>query len=189
MNATLLSQSVSAASVPAFFSNLCQLVSEQTPSFAIPPTSVESTSLFQWLPLRFPDAGIYQNKCAIPRTGIDPYTNVSYPDLSGSETMEKLYLRSFSHETYLWFDELPDPDPAPYNVANYFNTLKTDAMTDSGRAKDQFHFTQSYEDYQNQSQQGASVGFGFHWQAVSNRVPLNYMVQYVDEQSPADWRV
>ena len=81
----------------------------------------------------------YKNFCAKPRSGIDPYTRQAYPDKAGSAEHEKMWLRSWSNRTYLWYNELPDVHPVGYGVVNYFNLLKTNATTDSGVLKDQFH--------------------------------------------------
>lgn len=46
-------------------------------------------------------ASSYANQCNNVRTGIDPYTGKAYPDQAGSSMYEKMFLRAFSHETYL----------------------------------------------------------------------------------------
>ncbi|MEC8208060.1 MAG: peptidase, partial [Pseudomonadota bacterium] len=52
---------------------------------------------------------------------------------------EKHWLRAWSHETYLWYDEIVDRDPAlTEGVLNYFALLKTENTTDSGAKKDNF---------------------------------------------------
>ena len=95
----------------------------------------------------------YKNFCAKPRSGIDPYTRQAYPDKAGSAEHEKMWLRSWTNNTYLWYREVVDRDPAPYSVAQYFNLLKTEQLTDSGTPKDNFHFTENTAEYQQQIQQ------------------------------------
>ena len=44
---------------------------------------------------------------------------------------EKHWLRAWSHETYLWYNEIVDRDPALTDgVLNYFALLKTQNTTD-----------------------------------------------------------
>ena len=79
-------------------------------------------------------------------SGIDSFTNETYPDKAGSATAEKMYLRSFSHETYLWYDELPDTNPAPIPSLD-FDHLRTREKRPSGADKDQFHFYRNTAEY------------------------------------------
>ncbi len=143
--------------------------------------------LYSWEYGTYLSSSFFGNQCSTPRTGTDPFTNTDYPDLSGSEFLEKMYLRSFSHETYLWYNELPDDDPDnSSSVAHYFDSLKSPELTPSGKAKDQFHFTQSYEEYMSVSQLGESFGFGFNWKVLSIFPSLNYSIKYAEVGSPAD---
>ncbi|HBF71637.1 MAG TPA: peptidase S41, partial [Alteromonas australica] len=50
-------------------------------------------------------------RCETPRTGIDPFTGEDYPDTEGSALEEKLWLRSWTNNTYLWDDEVDDNPP------------------------------------------------------------------------------
>ena len=83
------------------------------------PSSGSSTP--QW------QAGVYapeselKDFCAVPRSGTDPFSGQSYPDKTGSATHEKLWLRSWSNNTYLWYDELDDINPAGYGVLEDFD--------------------------------------------------------------------
>ena len=42
----------------------------------------------------FNPSSTYANRCASPRSGTDPYTNIPYPDTAGSATLENFWLRS-----------------------------------------------------------------------------------------------
>ncbi|WP_305422972.1 S41 family peptidase [Photobacterium leiognathi] len=127
------------------------------------------------------------NRCALPRTGIDPYTNEPYPDKEGSTLIEKLFLRSFHHEEYLWYDEIDDVAPEQFSsVSSYFNQLKTQTVLPSNRAKDRFHFSQSYDAYMSSFSQGISYGFGFNWVYRSTTAPRDLRIAYVDEGSVAN---
>ncbi len=56
----------------------------------------------------FNASSTYANRCASPRSGTDPYTNTAYPDMAGSAALENFWLRSWTHELYLWYSEVPD---------------------------------------------------------------------------------
>ena len=94
------------------------------------------------------------------------------------------WLRSWSHETYLWYDEITDRDPADYDgPIAYFDLLKTNAVTPSGSRKDNFHFTMPTAEYDRQSQSGVAFGYGFQW-AVFDQDPQQIYAAYSDQ---ADW--
>jgi len=65
----------------------------------------------------------------------------SAASLAGICTLDgqKNYVRSFLHESYLWYDEIKDVDAAKYStVASYFEALLVRTPTASGAPKDQF---------------------------------------------------
>jgi carboxyl-terminal processing protease len=73
----------------------------------------------------------FANRCANPRSGIDPFTGSPYPDQAGSAGDENNFLRSWTNETYLWYNEVTYPDPASSgNPREYFDVLKTNATTE-----------------------------------------------------------
>ncbi|AWL11089.1 hypothetical protein HMF8227_00593 [Saliniradius amylolyticus] len=137
-------------------------------------------------------AGVYQDReelrhlCEAPRSGSDPTTGEVFPDQPGSSTDEKLWLRSWSHDTYLWYDELDDIDPAGYGVIEYFELLRTDALTPSGVPKDNFHFTQDTEEYNRQTQGGVSYSYGIEWKFGKLTSPGRELhIAYIESGSPA----
>ncbi|WP_440054829.1 S41 family peptidase [Pseudoalteromonas sp. T1lg65] len=140
-----------------------------------------------WTFGEFAPASQYAHFCQAPRTGVDPYANNQpYPDVQGTAMHEKMWLRSFSNETYLWYDEVADNNPADFNsVIDYFNQLKTFALTPAGREKDEFHFYESYESFQKEAQSGVTSGYGIRWAAISPRPPRNFTVASVEPNSPA----
>jgi len=90
-----------------------------------------------WTAGQFAASDTFKHQCEAPRDGTDPYENVPYPDKAGTAMHEKMWLRSFSNETYLWYDEVEDKDPKhpDFNsddeldtVDKYFRHLKTDAL-------------------------------------------------------------
>jgi carboxyl-terminal processing protease len=138
-----------------------------------------------WTAGQFNNESDFKNFCVSPRTGVDPYNGGVYPDKAGTAAHEKMWLRSWNNRTYLWYREVADVDPSTYSIAAYFNLLKTTAVTDSGAAKDQFHFTQNTADYQQQSQSGVSSGYGIEWAVGSTTVPRSFTVAYTEPNSPA----
>ena len=124
--------------------------------------------------------------CAAPRSGKDPVTGVTYPDVAGTSTDENNFLRSWTNDLYLWFSEVPDLDPSKYTTAaSYFPLLKTSATTPSGAAKDKFHFTYATSTWEQLSQAGASVGYGAILDLVSDTPPRKVIFAYVQTGSPA----
>lgn len=104
---------------------------------------------------------------------------------AGSGLDERNFLRSWSHETYLWYDEIQDRNPANYNdTMEYFGLLKTEATTASGNAKDNFHHAMSTEEWEALAQSGQSLGYGATW-AVTRSWPRELRVAYVEPGSPA----
>jgi hypothetical protein len=136
-------------------------------------------------------AGVFQPKenfdaeCAAPRTGIDPDTQMPYPDVQGSALDEKNWLRSWSNDLYLWYNEIVDQDPAPHSVSAYFDLLKTTARTVSGAPKDQFHFTYDTDEWRALSQSGVVAGYGVEWVILAPAPPRNAVAAYVEPGSPA----
>ncbi|MCX2783960.1 S41 family peptidase [Microbulbifer thermotolerans] len=104
-----------------------------------------------------------------------------------SALWENNWLRSWSHETYLWYDEIEDRDPAGYaDPTEYFALLKTEGYTPSGSKKDNFHYSMPTAEWNQQSESGVSVGYGFQW-AVFNSNPEQVYAAYSDsEEWPAE---
>jgi C-terminal processing protease CtpA/Prc len=126
------------------------------------------------------------NKCSVARTGTDPYTGKNYPDKAGSTLYEKMFLRAFSNDTYLWYDEIPDNNPNNYpSIVNYFDSLVTSSTTASGQKKDRFHFTRSYDEVMKSQQAGLVAGFGFNWKFVNSYAPREVLISYTEDGSPA----
>jgi hypothetical protein len=134
----------------------------------------------------FQPASTFANKCAAPRSGVDPATGRRYPDTAGTSLDEKNFLRSWTHDTYLWFEDVAYTNPAlTPNVLNYFDTLKTMEILPSGRAKDQFHFTYDSAEWYALSESGVSVGYGITWDLVSSTPPRKLVVRFVQPGSEA----
>ncbi len=135
----------------------------------------------------FSDAGTYFAQCQVPRTGINPATGQAYPDVSGTTVDENNFLRSYSNNTYLWYNEITDQDPGLFNdPLVYFDELKTTAMTTSGAFKDKFHFTYDSQEWYDLSQGGVSVGYGANWVILEASPPnRDVRIAYTEPNSPA----
>jgi len=134
----------------------------------------------------YPASSTFADQCQVPRSGIDPSTGKAYPDKAGSTLAEKHFLRSWTNELYLWFNEVTDRDPASVSdVEAYFDLLKTTATVSSGKSKDQFHFTADTAAYYQSSQFGTSLGYGISWAIVQPLPPRRVVVEYVQSGSQA----
>lgn len=140
-----------------------------------------------WQPGVFLDASTFQNQCAVPRTGQDPTNNNQpYPDIAGTTTDENNFLRSFTNDTYLWYDEISDLDPSTFaNTQAYFEQLRTFGTTPSGSPKDQFSFWIDTLEWFNLFQGGVSAGYGATFAVISPSVPREIVVAYTEPNSPA----
>ncbi|MEJ0006596.1 MAG: S41 family peptidase [Steroidobacteraceae bacterium] len=126
-------------------------------------------------------------KCASPRSGTDPFTNMTYPDVQGTSTDENNYLRSWTHQYYLWFDQVPDLNPASYTTADYFQLMKSSATTSSGAPEDkpQFHFSYVTSAWEALESQGVQAGYGVDFVVLAPLPPRSIRVAYVEPNAGA----
>jgi len=134
----------------------------------------------------FPPSSQFAAKCAAPRTGIDSSTGRPYPDRAGTSGDEKRWIRSWTDELYLWYREVPNLSPDSGGTPiQYFDALKTQATTASGKPKDQFHFTYSTDDWHRLSQSGVRSGYGVQWIVIQPAPPRRVVGAYNEPGSPA----
>jgi len=132
-----------------------------------------------WVSGQFTSASGFEAMCASPRSG-------NFPDVQGTVTDENFWIRSYSNDTYLWYDEIEDVDPGNVdNVFDYFDLMKTSATTASGNAKDKFHFTYNTEEWENLSQSGVSAGYGIEFFRGSSAPPRSWLIALVQPGTPA----
>jgi carboxyl-terminal processing protease len=129
-----------------------------------------------WTAGVFTPAATFAGQCAVPRAGIDR---------PGSSVTENNWLRSWTNDLYLWFDEVADRDPALWSTPAYFDLLKTTVTTPSGNRKDRFHFTVDTETWIAFSQSGVSAGYGAEWEILAPSPPRRVVVAYTEPNSPA----
>jgi len=128
----------------------------------------------------------YQNYCAAPRSGKSPYTGQTYPDRSGSLLHEQLWVRSWNYRTYLWYRELPDINPAGYTTPeDYFDDLKTSGLSETGNAKDKFHFWEDTASYEKSTVAGVDAGYGITWAILASKPPRDVRIADTSSGSPA----
>ena len=152
-------------------------------------------------------------RCAAPRAAnvLNPASGRPYADVQGSLTTEKLWVRAFINDTYLWYDEVVPQDPALFvvgasapfvepsdnsrrsivlntsllAVTTYFNSQRSTALAASGRPKDQFHFTIPTAEYTAKTSGGVTAGFGFQVALLASTPPRKAVVAYSDPGSVA----
>ena len=156
-----------------------------TPTPTPNPGTGTTPSAPAWVAGQYPAEESLKNFCAAPRSGIDPFTNSAFPDKSGTADHEKMWLRSWSNRTYLWYRELSDLNPAGYTTENYFNLLRTTAITDSGANKDNYHYQENTFEYKQRTQGGVTSGYGIRWKAGATRPPRDFVIAYTESASPA----
>ena len=128
----------------------------------------------------------FAGQCAAPRAGLDPYTGIAFPDRPGSLATEKTWVRSFIDESYLWYDEVPPLLAGDFATPiDYFDALKTPAVTASGNAKDRFHFTYPTADWNAQSINSTEIGYGIQFAFLSLVPPRDLRIAYTEPGTPA----
>lgn len=139
-----------------------------------------------WVAGVYRDADTFKNLCEAPRSGRSQFTNLTFPDKRGTRTDEKNFLRAWTNETYLWFDEVTDRSPTidSQTPQDYFLLLKTNRTTSSGAPKDNFHFYEPTEDAE-AWEAGISYDYGFRLKVYSSTPPRRYFIAYVEPGSPA----
>lgn len=128
----------------------------------------------------------YWNLCAKPRTGLDS-EGKPFPDRQGTLLDELKFLRAWANQYYLWYNEIPNTyRMADFtNPIDYFNVLKTPALTESGQPKDKYHFTYATEEWEKEQNSGIELGYGVTWKRNSATVPRTWLVAMVEPGSPA----
>ena len=157
--------------------------SSATPSTPVTPVTPAGPA---WTPGVYLPYSTFAAQCAVPRTGNNPQSGQPWPDRQGSVAAENHWLRAWTHDLYLWFDEVADRDPAATaTTAAFFDLEKTTATLASGQARDRFHFTYDTATWLALSQSGVQAGYGIEWGVLASRPPRKVVVQYTEAASPA----
>ena len=98
------------------------------------PQSGNNTPPAQWVAGQFLPEATFFARCAAPRTDTDPVTGQAlHPDVAGSVLDENNWLRSWTNDSYLWYEEILDQDPALFaDPLAYFDELRTVELTPTG---------------------------------------------------------
>ncbi|WP_288380659.1 S41 family peptidase [uncultured Massilia sp.] len=153
----------------------------------VPPVTSTPATEADLNPSTLGDAfSTYWNMCAKPRTGVD-FEGKPYPDRQGTLLDELKFLRAYTNQYYLWYNEIPNT----YKMADftdpvaYFDVLKTSAITPSGKPKDQYHFTYDSDEWDKMQNAGLDLGYGVTWKRNSSTAPRTWLVTLVEPGSPA----
>lgn len=141
--------------------------------------NLDSVAEYVWREGIYPTSSSLEGLCEIPRSGNN------YIDVQGSSYLEKMWLRSWSDETYLWYDEIIDTNPGTFSVTDYFNLLITNELTSSGAAKDNFHFYVDTATWNASFESGESSGYGARFTIDNTTNPRTAIVVYSDPDTPA----
>ena len=134
---------------------------------------------FDYKPGEYEPRALFADYCINP--------DVSRGERQGIAEDENNFLRSWTNETYLWNEDVPDLDPGNYaNPLQYFDLLVTDERDVDGNLLDQFHFSIDTETYETEIVAGISVDYGISWDFASLTPPRSATVRYVEPGSPAD---
>ena len=134
-----------------------------------------------------PSLALYGH-CEKPRPGLAP-NGLPYMDFQGTLDDELNWVRAMIDESYLWYAEVPANLKAAdfRNPVDFFNVLKTPALTASGRPRDRFHFTYPSAVWDAMSNDGVELGYGLTWLRNSDPAqPRQWLVTLVEPASPAD---
>ncbi len=135
-----------------------------------------------WTPGVYETIGSLENICENPRS------NDIYQDQFGNVSDENNWIRSWTNDSYLWYDELPDIDPASVdNTSDYFYMMRTSEISSSGREKDPIYqrYMIDTEEARNYDEGGDSVGYGMHVLRYNPLESRRIFVAYTQPQSPA----
>jgi len=159
------------------------IVQNRSSDLIVESETVDIATL-EWQPNVYPVSSSLKNYCESPRIST---TTQAFADQQGSNFLEKMWLRSWSEDIYLWYRELVDFDvDLIESPQDYFDTRKTNAITSTGTARDQFHFYRDTESYNQQVSSGSSIGYGVNVAILSSIPPRRIVVTSVEPNSPAD---
>jgi carboxyl-terminal processing protease len=126
----------------------------------------------------------WQGRCVRPRVGSNPLTGFRYDDVQGSFATENHWLRSWTNEYYLWYDEVPDVDTGILATADYFQRMKTPVITDSGQPKDRFHFSLPTDEWIGIATSSSGADYGLRYVVEGSGSSRQLRVSFV-EPDPA----
>ena len=139
-----------------------------------------------WTAGEYEDWSLFSGLCENPRSGNDSSSGLPWADVQGTTLDENNWLRSWSNDLYLWYNEITDRDPSNYDdPISYFSVLKTFATTESGANKDNYHYTETTEQWRSYFGSGIVAGYGARFTVLSASIPREVAVAYTQPNSPA----
>ena len=149
-----------------------------SPPQSPPPPLSCTTGDEPWQEGIFCPSDNFHQHCADPGKAFSPDAK------QGTYVDENNWLRSWSHETYLWYDEIEDQDPACCTTPAYFDLMKTFETTASGVPKDQHHFAEPAAEYL-ANRQSIDIGYGAKFALLRASPPRDVRIAYTEPGSPA----
>ena len=132
--------------------------------------------------------GFYESIRSLENICENPRSNDIYQDQFGNVSDENNWIRSWTNDSYLWYDELPDIDPASVdNTSDYFYMMRTSEISSSGREKDPIYQRSmiNTEKLRNIDAGGESFGYGMHVLRYNPVESRRIFVAYTQLDSPA----
>ena len=111
--------------------------------------------------------------------GDDSGTTASVQECS--VTGQKAWLRNYMSDWYLWSGVSPNPDPAGYSLAGYFDTLLYPG--DGTVPADKWSYFEPAASHELFFTEGRTLGYGLFVNGLEGTLPLK--VRYVEPRSPA----
>lgn len=150
----------------------------------VPQASTPTTPVSDFEAGRFAASQNFRQMCEAPRSGAD-INGRPFTDVAGSTEDENYWLRSWSNELYLWYDEIFDQDPANFSTQAYFDEMQTFELSPSGARKDKFHFTIPTDEWLAESQSGIIGGYGARFTIIESTPPRQVVVAFTEPNTPA----
>jgi C-terminal processing protease CtpA/Prc len=109
--------------------------------------------------------GVYDAPTELAQTCANPRQNATYQDALGTTADENNWIRSWTNDSYLWYEDLPDLDPSSIdNSLDYFDMMRTEELTPTGSPVDPLanRWTIDTEVFLSEYAGSASFGYGMH---------------------------
>jgi hypothetical protein len=98
-----------------------------------------------------------------------------------SVTGQTAWLRNYMSDWYFWSGSSPNPDPAGYSVAGYFEALRY--LGDGTVPADRWSYFESAASHELFFTEGRTLGYGVFYNGLEGALPLK--IRYVEPRSPA----
>ena len=136
---------------------------------------------------QFASSTLFKAQCQNPRTGTDPATSLPFVDRQGTTLLENRWLRSWSNETYLWYDEIQYQNPASFNNPDKLTLPRLKPRREQRLATCVINFIIRCQRNGGGklTQAGSSSGYGAEFALVATRPPRDIRIAYVQPNSPA----